>query len=62
MNGKTGTNADEVSVTRAGVKAGILSIPLRYMHTPAECVDLADIENTARLVCAYATKGDVSRG
>jgi endoglucanase len=29
-------------------------VPLRYMHTPSEVVDLADIENTVRLLVGYA--------
>ena len=57
MGGKTGTNADAVSVSRAGVKAVTLSIPERYMHTPAEVIDPEDCENTARLISAFITKG-----
>ncbi len=53
MGGSTGTNSDALAVTRAGVRTGLVSIPLRYMHTPAEVVDLRDIENTAKLLAAY---------
>ena len=57
MNGKTGTNADEISVTKCGVKTGLLSIPLRYMHTPVETVQLSDIESVAKLLAAFMTEG-----
>ena len=53
MGGSTGTNSDCIAVTRDGVKCAMLSIPQRNMHTPAEIVDLEDIENTARLLAAY---------
>lgn len=53
MGGSTGTNSDEIAVTGRGVPTGLISIPLRYMHTPAEVVDLEDIENTAQLIAAY---------
>lgn len=53
MGNSTGTNADEVAMTRAGVPSALLSIPLRYMHTPVEVVDLEDVENTAILIAQY---------
>jgi endoglucanase len=53
MGGKTGTNSDEIATSGRGVPTGLVSIPLRHMHTPAEVVDLNDIENTAQLIAAY---------
>lgn len=53
MGGTTGTNADEINVTRGGVPCGLVSIPQRNMHTPAEICDLKDIENVARLLAAF---------
>lgn len=53
MGGATGTNSDGIARTGRGVPTGLISIPLRYMHTPAEVVDLRDIENTAQLLAAY---------
>lgn len=50
MPGMTGTNADRFSVTRCGVSAGTISIPLRYMHTPSELIQLSDVEQTGRLL------------
>lgn len=53
MAGTTGTNADQFSVTRGGVKTCTVSIPLRYMHTPAEVIALADVKATGDLLAAY---------
>lgn len=50
----TGTDARELQMARAGVPTGLVSIPLRYMHTATEMVDLADIENVVRLLVAFA--------
>lgn len=57
MPGSTGTNADAIGVMGKGVKCCTLSFPIRYMHTPIECVNLNDIESTARLICGYALGG-----
>lgn len=56
MNGKTGTNADVLSITQSGIKTALISIPERYMHQPVEVVDLSDIENTAHLIGGYIAK------
>lgn len=53
MPGTTGTNADRFSICRGGVEACTVSIPLRYMHTPVEVIDLADVEATGQLLAAY---------
>ncbi len=53
MAGTTGTNADQFSVCRGGVKACTVSIPLRYMHTPAEIISLKDVAMTGELIAAY---------
>ncbi|MFS8628037.1 MAG: M42 family metallopeptidase [Limnochordales bacterium] len=47
-----GTDAGAIHVTRTGVPSGVLSIPTRYLHTPAEMVDLADVAATADLLTA----------
>src|SRR5918997_2234613 len=52
----TGTDADTVHFSRAGVAAAVVSIPLRYMHSPGELVDLADVEATIRLLTARALR------
>jgi endoglucanase len=53
MAGTTGTNADQFSVTRGGIQACTVSIPLRYMHTPTEVIALSDVEQTGKLLAAY---------
>lgn len=53
MGGLTSTNADRFSVTRAGVPSVTLSIPLRYMHTPVEIVDISDVEAVGRLLAEW---------
>lgn len=50
----TGTDARAIQVAGPGVATGLLSIPLRYMHTPSEMVDLQDIEYTVQLLEAFA--------
>ena len=50
----TGTDARVIQVAQSGIATGLLSIPLRYMHTPSEMVDLNDIENTVKLLVAFA--------
>lgn len=57
MPASTGTNADAISVSGRGSRCCTLSFPIRYMHTPVECVNLNDIESTARLICEYAAGG-----
>lgn len=57
MGGHTGTNADSIVPSRTGVRAGMVSIPQRYMHTPVELVDLADVQHTAELIAAYGMGG-----
>ncbi len=52
--GHTGTDLDAVHLTRAGVPGGVVSIPLRHMHSPNELLDPADLEACAALVAAYA--------
>jgi putative aminopeptidase FrvX len=52
----TGTDADAVHASRAGVATGVVSIPLRYMHSAVELADVADIEAAARLIAAFAQK------
>lgn len=59
MNGSTGTNADRFSVNRCGSEAVTLSIPLRYMHTPAEVISAEDVELTAKLITAFLKEGTV---
>ncbi len=57
----TGTDARAIQMARGGVACGLVSIPLRYMHTPSEVVDLQDVENCVKLFVEFArsiTKGE----
>jgi endoglucanase len=53
---QTGTDADTVHLSRTGVATAVVSIPLRYMHSPVELVDLADVEDTIKLLTALALR------
>ena len=46
----TGTDADAIQVSRAGIATGLIGIPLRYMHTGAEIGSLRDVEACAELM------------
>lgn len=58
MGGDTGTDADSISGARSGVPTALLSIPLRYMHTPVEVVDLQDVEAVGRLMASFLLHGE----
>jgi putative aminopeptidase FrvX len=50
----TGTDARAIQVARDGIPTGLIGIPLRYMHTPSEVIDLDDLEAVVRLMVAFA--------
>jgi putative aminopeptidase FrvX len=50
----TGTDADAIHLSRAGVPTGLVSVPLRYMHSPVELVAVHDMDAAARLIAAFA--------
>ncbi len=52
----TGTDADSFAFSGPGIPTGLVSVPLRYMHSSVETVALEDIENTARLLAAFARR------
>ncbi|HET7040231.1 MAG TPA: M42 family metallopeptidase [Gemmatimonadales bacterium] len=52
----TSTDADAIATAQRGVATGLISIPNRYMHSPNEMVDLADVEHTAELLAAVARR------
>ncbi|MGZ4175709.1 MAG: M20/M25/M40 family metallo-hydrolase, partial [Solirubrobacteraceae bacterium] len=52
----TGTDADAVHASRTGVPTAIVSVPLRYMHSPVELASLADIQVAAELIAAFAKR------
>ncbi len=49
----TFTDADSVYLERGGIATGLVSIPTRYLHSPAEMCQLSDVEAAAEIVAAY---------
>jgi putative aminopeptidase FrvX len=54
----TGTDADAVTISRGGIPTGLVSVPIRYMHSPVELVSLGDIAAAAKLIAAFARRLD----
>jgi endoglucanase len=52
----TGTDADAIHLTRAGIPTGLVSVPCRYMHSPVEMVSLGDVDAAVRLIAAFAQR------
>ena len=52
----TGTDADAIHLSRGGIATGVVSIPLRHMHSPVEMVQLDDVANVARLIAEFARR------
>ena len=53
MAGNTGTNAWRVQTAREGIATAVLSLPLKYMHSPVETLDLNDLEACASVLAAF---------
>ncbi len=58
MEGNTGTNAWEMQIAAAGTAMALLSIPLRYMHTPIESILLSDLESVSSLLYHFVRRFD----
>jgi putative aminopeptidase FrvX len=52
----TGTDADAIALSRAGVPSGLIGLPLRYMHSPVETVQVSDVLDAARLIAAFCRR------
>lgn len=50
------TDAAAIQLARGGVAAGCVSLACRYLHTPSEMLDMADVENTVELLLAVLQK------
>ncbi len=59
VSGRTGTNSDHIAVSRGGVPTGLVSIPLRYMHSGCEVADLKDLQAVSRLISRYVLLGGI---
>ena len=53
----TGTNADEIASSGAGVRTGLISIPQQYMHSIIEKVSVEDVKNVGKLLAAFVMEG-----
>jgi len=50
------TDAARIALTREGVPSGVISIPTRYIHSPASLLSLEDAEKAAKLTVAAMQK------
>lgn len=53
MEGHTGTNGWHMQTCLEGIPTSVVSLPLKYMHSPIEAVSLTDMEHTAQLLAAF---------
>ena len=53
ISGHSGTNAWDIQICNEGVATALVSLPLKYMHTPVEVLSVQDVEDTARLLAAF---------
>ncbi len=51
--GYSGTDAWAMQLVREGCASSVVSVPLRYMHTPIEVLDLRDLETTSKLLAQF---------
>ncbi|BCJ85393.1 M42 family metallopeptidase [Effusibacillus dendaii] len=58
--GPTGTDANAIQITRDGIPTGLLSVPLRYMHTSVETICYRDVERTGKLLAYFIEAVDQS--
>ncbi len=56
MAGASGTNAWPMQISREGVATAVVSIPLRYMHTPLETLHKEDLDHTAKLLASFVAE------
>jgi putative aminopeptidase FrvX len=55
-NRGTGTDANAIQLTRAGIATGLISIPNRYMHSAVETIALDDIDKAAELIAEFVPR------
>lgn len=57
---QTGTDADAIFLQRGGIPTVSIGLPNRYMHSPVEVIELADLDAIAELLAAFVL--DVKAG
>lgn len=62
MSGHTGTNAWPMQICREGIATAVVSLPLKYMHTPVEVISRTDLESTAKLLAAFVREAGKEDG
>lgn len=62
MGGNTGTNAWALQMVQNGIACGLLSIPLRYMHTTIESISMKDFFAVGDLIAEYLKEFDLKEG
>ena len=50
----TGTDTDDIFASRMGIPSALVSLPMRYMHSTVEMVDLRDVQHCIDLLTAFA--------
>lgn len=58
VSGGTGTDANVIQLSRSGVATGLVSVALRYMHTPVEILSLKDLDYTVNLLTEFVLTMD----
>jgi endoglucanase len=55
-----GTDAVALQISREGIPTGLVSLPIRNMHTPVETIAVKDIDRAARLLAGFAGRADAA--
>ena len=53
MPSHSSTDGDALQLTAEGIPTMVVSIPMRYMHTPVEMISIKDIQRTGRLLAEF---------
>ena len=56
----TGTDTDDIVISRGGVPSVLISLPLKYMHTAVETISMDTLEEAARLLAHFLSELDAS--
>ena len=56
MFARTGTEAWTIQTQRGGIPTGLMSLPLRYMHTSVEVISMETLKNCAKVIAGAVKK------